>query len=88
VGDSRRDGESVGNSWRDGEPDRVIASNLVGVRRECLESGSVVRNWRGTNVGGGEGVGMVIYVELLALPGKLCRFGEKVSNGCLLSLDS
>jgi hypothetical protein len=37
---------------------------------------------------GGGGVGMVIYVELLALTGKLCRFGEKVSNGCLLSLDS
>jgi hypothetical protein len=31
------------------------------------------------------GVGMVIYVELLSLPGKLCHFGEKVSNGRLLS---
>jgi hypothetical protein len=34
------------------------------------------------------GVGMMIYVELLTLLGKLCHFGEKVSNGCLLSLDS
>jgi hypothetical protein len=31
---------------------------------------------------------MVIYVDLLTLPRKLCRFGEKVSNGRLLSLDS
>jgi hypothetical protein len=34
------------------------------------------------------GGGMAIYVELLALLGKLCRFGEKVSNGRLLSFDS
>jgi hypothetical protein len=34
------------------------------------------------------GVGMVIYMELLALPRKLCCFGEKVSNGRLLSLES
>jgi hypothetical protein len=34
------------------------------------------------------GVGMMIYVELLTLLGKLCHFGEKVSNGRLLSLDS
>jgi hypothetical protein len=34
------------------------------------------------------GVGMLICVELLALPGKFCRFGEKVSNERLLSLDS
>jgi hypothetical protein len=31
---------------------------------------------------------MADYVELVALPGKLCHFGEKVSNGRLLSLDS
>jgi hypothetical protein len=34
------------------------------------------------------GVGMVIYVELLTLPGELCCFSEKVSNERLLSLDS
>jgi hypothetical protein len=45
--------------------------------------------WFGTGEDAdGGGVGMVIYVELLALPRKLCRFGEKVSNRRLLSLDS
>jgi uncharacterized protein YlbG (UPF0298 family) len=34
------------------------------------------------------GVGMAIYVDLLTLTRKLRRFGEKVSNGRLLSLDS
>jgi hypothetical protein len=34
------------------------------------------------------GVAMAIFVDLLTLHGKLCRFGEKVSNVRLLSLDS
>jgi hypothetical protein len=66
--------DAMGNQWGiAGVTGSLIASLLrlvVGVRRECLGSSSVVRNWRGRRW---RVVVMADYVELLALLEKFER---------------